>query len=162
MSEVRLQVERRQVRMKIKAFARPEKDGMNTVDLNAKPCPVIMANGLGGVSHSQYYIEDDGRPMPETATDKPPYSVPTMDEVRAIPWNGLTVASTFSGGGGSSTGYRMAGYKVAWASEFIEAARKTYAANMNPDTVLDARDIREVARVSLAAGVSLQRAGRNP
>jgi len=85
-----------------------------------------------------------------------------MDEVRAIPWNGLTVASTFSGGGGSSTGYRMAGYKVAWASEFIEAARKTYAANMNPDTVLDARDIREVARVSLAAGVSLQRAGRNP
>ena len=43
---------------------------------------------------------------------KPEYRVPSMDEIRAIPWNGFNAISTFSGGGGSSTGYRMAGFKV--------------------------------------------------
>ena len=44
-----------------------------------------------------------------TMTDprRPPYRVPTMVEIRAIPWNGLKVASTFSGAGGSCTGYRI-------------------------------------------------------
>src|SRR5580692_3079320 len=32
---------------------------------------------------------------------KPPYRVPLMAEVAAIPWNGFKVASTFSGCGGS-------------------------------------------------------------
>lgn len=67
-----------------------------------------------------------------------------MEDIRALPWNGLTVASTFSGCGGSSTGYRMAGFKVLWASEFIDAARETYKANCAPHTVVDGRDIREV------------------
>jgi DNA (cytosine-5)-methyltransferase 1 len=75
---------------------------------------------------------------------KPPYKVPTMDEIRALPWNGFTVASTFSGCGGSSTGYRMAGFKVVWASEFIEAARESYLANAAPHTIVDGRDIRTV------------------
>lgn len=75
---------------------------------------------------------------------KPPYQVPSMEEIRAIPWNGFTCASTFSGCGGSSTGYRMAGYKVLWASEFIEAARESYQANAAPYTILDGRDIRNV------------------
>lgn len=75
---------------------------------------------------------------------KPPYQVPSMDDIRAIPWNGLTVASTFAGGGGSSTGYRMAGYKVVWANELTASARESYAANMAPGTVLDGRDIRTV------------------
>jgi DNA (cytosine-5)-methyltransferase 1 len=67
-----------------------------------------------------------------------------MAEIRALPWNGLKVASTFCGGGGSSLGYRMAGFKVVWASEFVEAARETYRANAHPDTILDGRDIRSV------------------
>ena len=71
------------------------------------------------------------------------YRVPTMAEVAAIPHNGLTVASTFSGCGGSSLGYRMAGAKVVWASEFIPAAQDTYRTN-NPATILDTRDIRTV------------------
>lgn len=75
---------------------------------------------------------------------KPPYKVPTMRQIKATPWNSYTVASTFSGGGGSSTGYRMAGFKVLWASEFIDAARDTYAANMASYTILDNRDIRTV------------------
>lgn len=75
---------------------------------------------------------------------KPPYSVPSMAEIRALPWNGFTAASTFSGCGGSSTGYRMAGFKVLWASEFIDAARDSYKANAAPYTLVDGRDIRQV------------------
>ena len=37
------------------------------------------------------------------------------------------VSSTFAGGGGSSTGYRLAGGKVLCINEFVEEARKTYA-----------------------------------
>lgn len=86
---------------------------------------------------------------------KPPYTVPTMKEVAALPWNGLRVASTFSGGGGSCTGYRMAGYRVVYANEFIPAAQETYKAN-HPDSFLDTRDIRTVsaADVLKATGLS--------
>jgi len=108
-----------------------------------KPCPGIQAGGIGGGNTSQYFIEV-GNPMTTTTTDKPPYFVPTMDEVRAIPWNGLTVASTFSGAGGSCTGYRMAGYRVVWANEFVPAAQESYLANCSEHCTLDKRDIREV------------------
>jgi len=64
-----------------------------------------------------------------------------MEEVRAIPWNGLTVASTFSGAGGSCTGYRMAGYRVVWANEFVPAAQDSYEANASAQCYLDKRDI---------------------
>ncbi len=75
---------------------------------------------------------------------KPPYKVPSMEEIRSLPWNGFTAASTFSGCGGSSTGYRMAGFKILWASEFIDAARDSYKANAAPYTIVDGRDIRQV------------------
>lgn len=74
----------------------------------------------------------------------PAYRVPTMAEVRALPWNGLAVASLFAGGGGSSTGYRMAGYRVAWANDVVPEALATYRANCAPHTVLDGRDVREL------------------
>lgn len=66
-----------------------------------------------------------------------------MEEINALPYNGYRVASTFSGGGGSSLGYRMGGFLVVWASEFIEAARQTYRANF-PNTIIDPRDVRQV------------------
>ncbi len=66
-----------------------------------------------------------------------------MVEIEALPWNGLTVASTFSGCGGSCLGYRMAGFKVAWANEFVPAAQDSYRANA-PDCYLDPRDIKLV------------------
>lgn len=75
---------------------------------------------------------------------KPPYHVPSMAEIAAvIGSNGLEVVSTFSGCGGSCLGFEMAGYRVRWANEFVQAARETYALN-HPDVVLDARDIREI------------------
>lgn len=74
---------------------------------------------------------------------KPAYRVPTMREIEALPWNGYRVASTFSGCGGSCLGYRMAGYRVVYANEFIEEAQRTYKAN-HPNSYLDTRDIRQV------------------
>lgn len=66
-----------------------------------------------------------------------------MKEISQMPWNGYNVVSTFSGGGGSCLGYRMAGYHVVWANEFVPAAQETYTAN-HPDTFLNTTDIREV------------------
>jgi len=56
----------------------------------------------------------------------------------------FTFISTFAGGGGSSTGYRLAGGKVLLASEFVPEAARTYRANF-PDCVVDPRDIREIS-----------------
>lgn len=66
-----------------------------------------------------------------------------MAEIRAVVPNGLRVASTFSGAGGSCLGFKWAGYQHVYASEFVPAARETYVANF-PDVRLDPRDIREV------------------
>lgn len=78
-----------------------------------------------------------------------------MSEIAEIPWNGLNVVSTFSGCGGSCLGYRMAGFRVRWANEFVPAAQETYRAN-HPTSVLDGRDIRTVqpAEILEAAGLA--------
>ena len=41
----------------------------------------------------------------------------------------FTVISTFAGGGGSSTGYKLAGGDILCVNEFVESARDTYLAN---------------------------------
>lgn len=86
--------------------------------------------------------------------DKPPYRVPSMTEIAALPWNGFNVVSTFSGCGGSCLGYRIAGFKVLWASEFIPAAQETYKAN-HPDSILDTRDIREIDPAEILSATGL-------
>jgi len=70
-------------------------------------------------------------------------NIPTMKEISNIQHNGYNVISTFSGCGGSSLGYKMAGYKVLWANEFIPAAQDTYKAN-HPNTFLNISDIRNI------------------
>lgn len=74
---------------------------------------------------------------------KPKYIVPSMKEIEETPWNGFNVVSTFSGGGGSCLGYRMAGYNVVWANEFVVEAQRTYKAN-HRNTILNTDDIRNV------------------
>ena len=86
---------------------------------------------------------------------KPPYRIPSMAEIAQVPWNGMRVASMFSGCGGSSLGYRMAGFKVVYANEFVEAARDTYQANTSGDTIVDDRDIRTVTGSSILTAVGL-------
>lgn len=85
---------------------------------------------------------------------KPPYRVPSMKEIEEIPWNGYNVVSTFSGGGGSCLGYRMAGYHVLYANEFVEEAQRTYRAN-HKSTYLDTRDIRTVSADDILAVLGL-------
>lgn len=86
---------------------------------------------------------------------KSPYKVPLMAEIEAIPWNGFTAVSTFSGCGGSCLGYRLAGFKVLWASEFIPAAQEVYKLN-HPNSVLDTRDIRKVKPEEILEAIGLK------
>lgn len=86
-------------------------------------------------------------------TDRPPYVLPTLAEIVAVEGNGHIAASLFAGMGGSSTGYRMAGYRVGYACEFTTAAADTYAANMAEGTVLDRRDVRDVTGADILATV---------
>jgi len=53
----------------------------------------------------------------------------------------FTVISTFAGGGGSSTGYRLAGGKILCINEFVEEARNTYSQNY-PSTYIFPDDIK--------------------
>ena len=55
----------------------------------------------------------------------------------------FTVVSTFAGGGGSSTGYRLAGGKVIAINEFVEEAVATYSLNF-PDTKVILGDIKNI------------------
>lgn len=154
--------------------------GTASIDLSRAPSPTVMADGIAGVCRrgTQYGVEGaPGMDLPaghipkerssvpdgverETAAaaadGRPPYRVPTMAEIRALPWNGLNVASTFAGGGGSSTGYRMAGYRVLYASEFVEAARETYRANCAHYTFVDDRDVRQVTAADLLARIGME------
>ena len=86
---------------------------------------------------------------------KPPYIIPSMEEIKKLPHNGYNVISTFSGCGGSSLGYKMAGYKVLWANEFIPAAQEVYKIN-HPDTILDTRDIRTVSGSDILEAINMR------
>lgn len=87
----------------------------------------------------------------------PPFHLPSMSDVElARGTTGLTVVSTFSGCGGSCLGFEMAGYRVLWANEFVEAARETYAAN-HRETILDGRDIRQVKPEEILSAIGLAR-----
>ena len=90
------------------------------------------------------------------AVAKPPYSIPSMAEIAAIETNGLDVVSTFSGCGGSCLGFRQAGYRTLWASEFVPAAAETYRANF-PDVPLSTDDIREIQPATLLTEIGRER-----
>lgn len=75
--------------------------------------------------------------------NKPAYKVPTMPEIKKTKKNGYKVISTFTGAGGTCLGYKMAGFDVIWASEFIDLAREVY--QLNHDTYVDGNDIRTVS-----------------
>jgi DNA (cytosine-5)-methyltransferase 1 len=77
-----------------------------------------------------------------------------MAEIAAVPWNGLKAVSTFSGAGGSCLGYRWAGFRVLWASEFIPRAQACYRAN-HPTSILDGRDVRDVKASEILSACEL-------
>lgn len=70
------------------------------------------------------------------------YTPYTMKDVHdASSQNKFQVISTFAGGGGSSTGYRLAGGKILCINEFVEEAQNTYRQNY-PDTPILPGDIK--------------------
>ena len=77
----------------------------------------------------------------------------TLDsEKRAL----FNVLSTFAGGGGSSTGYRLAGGKILAINEFVEEAQNTYRENY-PNTTIVPGDIKKLTGTYLMeqAGVKV-------
>ena len=77
----------------------------------------------------------------------------TLDsEKRAL----FNVLSTFAGGGGSSTGYRLAGGKILAVNEFVPEAQNTYKENY-PDTTIVPGDIKKLTGTFLMeqAGVKV-------
>ena len=71
-----------------------------------------------------------------------PYEL--QDVYDASSQNKFTVVSTFAGGGGSSTGYRLAGGKILCINEFVEEAQNTYRENYS-DTPILPGDIKELS-----------------
>lgn len=156
MSKVSIRLERTpQVRIMVEASTGLQSIGGGKghpfVDCTDTPFPSIMA----GRPVSVYLMPTPPHKSERPVKDKPPYRVPSMAEIATLPWNGYRAASTFSGCGGSSLGYRMAGFKVIWASEFIPAAQETYRANMSAGTILDTRDIRQVQPADFLAATGL-------
>ena len=78
-----------------------------------------------------------------------------MKDLDKVKKNGYKVISTFSGCGGSSLGYKLAGYDVKCAVEFIPKAADTYEANF-PNTTVIREDVRNVSGEQLMklAGVN--------
>ena len=65
-----------------------------------------------------------------------------MSEINKIPKNNYNIVSLFSGCGGSSLGYKLAGFNVKLASEFIPKAIEVYKLN-HPNTIVLEKDIRD-------------------
>ena len=84
-----------------------------------KPAPDISISA----TLSEDYVKHVKDAKPNSAD----YKKYTMEDVRAgEAQNKFNVISTFAGGGGSSTGYRLAGGKILCINEFVKEARNTY------------------------------------
>ena len=67
----------------------------------------------------------------------------------------FNVISTFAGGGGSSTGYRLAGGKILMVNEFVEEAQNTYRENY-PSTIISPDDIKQLSGKDFLDATGLQ------
>ena len=87
------------------------------------------------------------------------YELPTVQALREQTENNnhkFEVVSLFAGGGGSSTGYRMAGGKILAINEFIPEAQNTYASNW-PSTHIFKCDIRDLTAVDILNQIGKQK-----
>lgn len=91
--------------------------------------------------------------------DYKPYSLETVK--RRSKRNLFTVVSTFAGGGGSSTGYRLAGGRIIFVNEFIDSAVKSYQLNY-PETPVVNLDIRKINKSKDTVIKLFQQHGINP
>lgn len=93
----------------------------------------------------------------EDILDIPEYSTTqtTIDDVHRVAGsNGLKSISTFTGCGGSATGFAMAGWHELMATEFVDAARNTFAANYE-SAVIEPHELLELAEQWFSANEEL-------
>lgn len=76
-----------------------------------------------------------------------------LRDLDAVPKNGCTVFSCFSCGGGSSMGYKLAGFDVIGNCEIDPRVAKVYAANLHPKYpyIMDVRDFLKIPNDELPA-----------
>ena len=67
----------------------------------------------------------------------------------------FNVLSTFAGGGGSSTGYRLAGGKILAVNEFVPEAQNTYRENY-PNTLIIPGDIKKLSGKDFLEKINLK------
>ena len=100
----------------------------------------------------------------EDVLDIPEYASTqmTIDDVhRVAGTNGFKSISTFTGCGGSATGFAMAGWRELMATEFVDAARNTFASNYE-STVIEPQELLALAEQwfsdneELASGAGVQ------
>ena len=100
----------------------------------------------------------------EDVLDIPEYASTqmTIDDVHRIAGtNGFKSISTFTGCGGSATGFAMAGWNELMATEFVDAARNTFASNYE-STVIEPQELLALAEQwfadneELASGAGVQ------
>lgn len=93
------------------------------------PCCCITKTGIGDVRSGQACIAFKNKKMFLIKQTKPKYKVLTMKQISKIKFNGKNVVSFFSGCGGSSLGYKMAGFNILCANEFWNVAANVYEKN---------------------------------
>lgn len=100
----------------------------------------------------------------EDVLDIPEYASTqmTIDDVHRIAGtNGFKSISTFTGCGGSATGFAMAGWHELMATEFVDAARNTFASNYE-STIIEPQELLALAEQwfadnkELASGAGVQ------
>jgi len=130
---------------------------------------MIEVEGANGFNRHRFENRGGGQPMATIQAKRPvkirvsgeldaagTYSTPTMAEVNAARGSsGLRGVSLFAGGGGSSTGWALAGFSVLWANEFTRHAAATYRAN-HAETIVDERSIRDVKPEEILEVLSLK------
>jgi len=74
-----------------------------------------------------------------------------LRDLDSVEKNGLNVFSCFSCGGGSSMGYKLAGYNVIGNCEIDQAMNKLYVANLHPkhNYLMDVREFRQIPNENL-------------
>ena len=103
-----------------------------------------VTNYKGTETASAQLSEDYVKLVKDAKPISADYQKYTMKDVRAgEAQNKFNVISTFAGGGGSSTGYRLAGGKILCINEFVKEARNTYHENF-PNTPILPDDIKEL------------------
>ncbi len=88
----------------------------------------VLAVGLGGMMNREYIWH--------------------LEDIKKVPKNGLKVFSCFSCGGGSTMGYKLAGFDVVGNNEIDEKMNMVYIKNHHPKYNFNC-DIRDLVNMSL-------------